>query len=74
MVVCHVVERLKIVDGKIWLSVEYQSCSWVKLDACGGFYCYHYLCGLKDIKITSNTAAVLLMSCVVFFVGYRVGA
>jgi hypothetical protein len=66
--------RLKIVDGKIWLSVEYQSCNWVKEDACWGFYCYHYPCGLKDIKITSSTAAVLLMSCVVFFVGYQVGA
>jgi hypothetical protein len=71
--VCHFVARLKIVDDKIWLSVKYQSCIGVKVDVCGAFYCYNYLCGFKDIKNSSSAAAVLVISYVVVFVGYWVG-
>jgi hypothetical protein len=50
--------RLKIVDGKFWLSVEYQSCCLVRAHACEYFSFYHIYCGFKDIKIASSTAAV----------------
>jgi hypothetical protein len=45
----------------------------VKVDVCGAFYCYNYLCGFKDIKNSSSAAAVLVISYVVVFVGYWVG-
>jgi hypothetical protein len=54
--------RLKIVDGKIWLSVEYQRCCLVRVHACEYFFCYHIYFGFKDINITSSTAAVSPMS------------
>jgi hypothetical protein len=62
------------VDGKICLSVEYQSWSWVRVDACSVFSCCHYFCVFEDIKVSSSIAAVLLMYCIVVYVRYPVGA
>jgi hypothetical protein len=63
------------VDGEICLSVENQSWSWVRVDACSVFSFCHYFCVFKDLKVSSNTAAVvLLMYCIVVYVRYRVGA
>jgi hypothetical protein len=41
---------LKIVDGKLWLSFEYKSCSLFNLDVFRIFVWYHCYCGIKVIK------------------------
>jgi hypothetical protein len=49
---------LKIVDGKLWLSFEYKSCILFNLDVFRTFVWYQCYCGIKVIKIRSNSAAV----------------
>jgi hypothetical protein len=50
---------LKIVDGKLWLSFEYKSCSLFNLDVFRIFFWYHCYCGIKVMKIRSNSAAAV---------------
>ena len=50
---------LKIVDGKLWLSFEYKSCSLFNLDVFRTFVWYQCYCGIKVIKMRSNSAAAV---------------
>jgi hypothetical protein len=50
---------LKIVDGKLWVSLEYKSCSLFNLDVFRTFVWYQCYCGIKVIKIRSNSAAAV---------------
>jgi hypothetical protein len=50
---------LEVLDSKIWLSFEYKSCSLFNLDVFRTFLCYHCYCGIKVIKIRSNSAAAI---------------
>jgi hypothetical protein len=58
---------LKIVDGKLWLSLEYKSCSLFRLDGCRMFICYHRHCGMKVIMMLSSSIAAILFCSVVCF-------
>jgi hypothetical protein len=50
---------LKIVDGKLWLSFEYKSCSLLNLDVFRTFVWYHCYCGIKVMKMRSNSVAAV---------------
>jgi hypothetical protein len=58
---------LKIVDGKLWLSLEYKSCSLFSVDGCRMFIRYHHHCGMKVIMMLSNNVASVLFCSVVCF-------
>jgi hypothetical protein len=49
--------RLKIANGKICLSFEYKSSGLSNLDVFRIFVCHHCYCGIKIIKMRSNSAA-----------------
>jgi hypothetical protein len=51
--------RLKIVDGKICLSFEYKSCGLFNLDVFRIFVCRHCYCGIKIMKMRSNSVAAV---------------
>jgi hypothetical protein len=70
-----IVGLIKIVDGKLWLSFEYKSCSLFNLDVCRTFDCFHCYCGIKVIKMRSNSAAALVgVDCVCRLSGGSVGS
>jgi hypothetical protein len=50
---------LKIVDDKLWLSLEYKSCSLFNLYVFRTFVWYQCYCGIKVIKMRSNSAAAV---------------
>jgi hypothetical protein len=50
---------LEVLDSKIWLSFEYKSCSLFNLDVFRTFVWYQCYCGIKVIKMRSNSAAVV---------------
>jgi hypothetical protein len=50
---------LEVLDSKIWLSFEYKSCSLFKLDVFRIFVWYQCYCGIKVIKMRSNSAAAI---------------
>jgi hypothetical protein len=59
---------LKIVDGKLWLSLEYKSCSLFSINGCRMFIRYHRHCGMKVIMmLSSSIGAVLFCSVVCFY-------
>jgi hypothetical protein len=64
---------LKIVDGKLWLSFEYKSCSLFNLDVSRIFVWYHCYCGIKVMKMRSNERCCCLLAWIVF-AGRQVGA
>jgi hypothetical protein len=57
---------LKIVDGKLWLSFEYESCSLFNLDVFRTFVWYRCYCGIKVIK-WEVTALLLLVGMDCFY-------
>jgi hypothetical protein len=50
---------LKIVDGKLRLSFEYKSYNLFNLDVCRIFVYYHCYCGIKVVKMRSNSVAAV---------------
>jgi hypothetical protein len=58
---------LKIVDGKLWLSLEYKSCSLFSVDCCRMFIHYHRHCGMKVIMVLSSSIAAVLFCSVAYF-------
>ncbi len=44
---------LKIVDAKLWLSLEYESCSLFNLAVFRIFVRYHCYCGIKKWEVTA---------------------
>jgi hypothetical protein len=50
---------LEVLDSKIWLSFEYKSCSLFNLDVFRTFLWYQCYCGIKVIKMRSNSAAAV---------------
>jgi hypothetical protein len=58
---------LKIVDDKLWLSLEYKCCSLFSVDGCRMFILYHRHCGIKVIMILSSSIVAVLFCSVVCF-------
>jgi hypothetical protein len=50
---------LEVLDSKIWLSFEYKSCSLFNLDVFRTFVWYQCYCGIKAIKMRSNSTATV---------------
>jgi hypothetical protein len=50
---------LEVLDSKIWSSFEYKSCSLFNLDVFRTFVWYQFYCGIKVIKMRSNSAAAI---------------
>jgi hypothetical protein len=50
---------LEVLDSKIWSSFEYKSCSLFNLDVFRTFVWYQCYCGIKVIKMRSNSAAAV---------------
>jgi hypothetical protein len=55
--------RLKIIDDKIWLSIEYQSCCLVIVHACEYFSFYHINCGRSLPVVGLERRIILIVDC-----------